>query len=68
MKHFYRKKKLQSVDKFTDKQFYKYFIVIDFEATCEEKNPPEYLHEIIEFPAVLIDAGSLQVVSKIYIL
>ena len=31
-----------------------YFIVIDFEATCEEKNPPGYPHEIIEFPAVLV--------------
>ena len=31
-----------------------YFVVIDFEATCEERNPPGYPHEIIEFPAVLV--------------
>jgi hypothetical protein len=31
-----------------------FFLVIDFEATCEEKNPPGYPHEIIEFPAVLV--------------
>jgi 3'-5' exoribonuclease 1 len=33
-----------------------YFVVIDFEATCEARNPPEYAHEIIEFPAVLISS------------
>ena len=32
------------------------FVVIDFEATCEEKNPANYKHEIIEFPAVLVDS------------
>ena len=30
--------------------------ILDFEATCEEKNPPGYPHEIIEFPAVLVSA------------
>lgn len=35
-----------------------YFIVIDFEATCEERNPPDYKHEIIEFPAVLVSSSS----------
>jgi inhibitor of KinA sporulation pathway (predicted exonuclease) len=32
-------------------------VVIDFEATCEEKNPIGYPHEIIEFPAVLVSSG-----------
>ena len=31
-----------------------YLVVVDFEATCEEKNNGDYPHEIIEFPAVLI--------------
>ncbi len=35
-----------------------FFLVIDFEATCEEKNPPGYPHEIIEFPAVLVSRPS----------
>lgn len=35
-----------------------YFVVIDFEATCEEKNPPDYKHEIIEFPAVLVSSAN----------
>ncbi|XP_059090591.1 3'-5' exoribonuclease 1-like [Tigriopus californicus] len=34
-----------------------YFVVIDFEATCEERNPPGYQHEIIEFPAVLVSSA-----------
>jgi len=32
-----------------------YFVVVDFEATCEERNLPDYPHEIIEFPGVLVD-------------
>ncbi len=32
-----------------------FLVVIDFEATCEERNPVDYQHEIIEFPAVLVD-------------
>ncbi|MFH4978832.1 hypothetical protein AB6A40_005541 [Gnathostoma spinigerum] len=35
-------------------KFYDYFIVMDFECTCEE-DVTDYDHEIIEFPAVLID-------------
>lgn len=41
-----------------------YLVVVDFEATCEEKNLPDYPHEIIEFPAVLVDARSGLIVSK----
>ena len=36
---------------------YNYFVVIDFEATCEQ-NVARYPHEIIEFPAVLIDGSN----------
>jgi len=43
-----------------------YFIVIDFEATCESTNPPGYLHEIIEFPAVLVCAETHEVVSEFH--
>ena len=34
-----------------------YFCIVDFEATCEERNPAGYPHEIIEFPAVLVSSG-----------
>jgi len=33
----------------------RYFVAVDFEATCIEENGPNYPHEIIEFPAVLVD-------------
>ena len=36
-----------------------YLLVIDFEATCEEKNPAGYPHEIIEFPAVLVSCENV---------
>jgi len=40
-----------------------YFVVIDFEATCEERNLPEYPHEIIEFPGVLVDGKTGRIVD-----
>ena len=42
-----------------------FYCVIDFEATCEKDNPKDYIHEIIEFPAVLVDAATLEVVSEL---
>ena len=41
----------------------KYFVVLDFEATCDEENAPSP-QEIIEFPSVLVDAESLQIVDE----
>lgn len=41
---------------------YDYIIVIDFEATCEQNND-NYKHEIIEFPAILVDVHRMEVVS-----
>ncbi|KAF2360666.1 Exonuclease RNase T/DNA polymerase III [Trinorchestia longiramus] len=38
----------------TDQQHYTHIVVIDFEATCEEHQTKDYVHEIIEFPAVLV--------------
>lgn len=45
--------------------YYDYICIIDFEATCEEGNPPEYIHEIIEFPVVLLNTGTLEIVSEL---
>lgn len=39
--------------------------VIDFEATCVENDPIDYIHEIIEFPAVLLDAVTLEKVCEL---
>lgn len=41
-----------------------YFVVIDFESTCEEENVGGYIHEIIEFPAILVNAATLELVCK----
>jgi inhibitor of KinA sporulation pathway (predicted exonuclease) len=40
-----------------------YYLVMDFEATCEE-NVRAWPNEIIEFPAVLIDRTSLETVDE----
>lgn len=40
-----------------------YLLVLDFEATCESVNPPDYIHEIIEFPVLLFSLDTLTVVS-----
>lgn len=44
----------------------KYFVSIDFEATCVEENGANYPHEIIEFPAVLVDVESGKTISKFH--
>ena len=41
-----------------------YLCILDFEATCEAKNPPNYVHEIIEFPVLLLNLKTLEVVSQ----
>lgn len=44
-------------------RFYDYLCVIDFEATCEDRDGADYPHEIIEFPAVLLKTTTAEVVS-----
>ena len=53
--------KLAQEKRMTEVHFY---CVIDFQGTCEKENPKDYIHEIIEFPAVLVDATTLEVVSE----
>lgn len=43
-----------------------YIMVIDFEATCEEPTPPNFLHEIIEFPVVVIDVQTRRVCNEFH--
>ena len=46
-------------------------IVIDFEATCYdklEKPPPGWRAEIVEFPAVLIDLDSGEILDEFHFL
>ena len=41
-----------------------YYLVIDFEATCEEGRAFDYPNEIIEFPAILLDGSDLSEVRN----
>lgn len=60
--HYKRQKLMESIAAGgpTDR-YYDYICVVDFEATCEEDNPPDFLHEIIEFPMVLINTHTLEI-------
>lgn len=61
LKNHYKKQRLGHNQKFSvDKMKYPFLIVIDFEATCSETND-NFIHEIIEFPAVLIDTQNMAV-------
>ena len=41
----------------------RFFLVLDFEATCED-NDRKWVNEIIEFPVVLVDAANFKVVDE----
>ncbi|XP_033632736.1 3'-5' exoribonuclease 1-like [Asterias rubens] len=43
---------------------YDYLCVIDFEATCEEPTPIDYIQEIIEFPIVLVNTKTMKIEDK----
>lgn len=63
--HYKKQKLLQTAAEggLTDR-YYDYICVVDFEATCEEDNPADFLHEIIEFPMVLINTHTLEIVDS----
>jgi hypothetical protein len=42
LKTYYKKKKLTSANLFTASKLPPYYVVVDFEATCEEINAPDY--------------------------
>uniref|UniRef100_A0A1B6M930 Exonuclease domain-containing protein n=1 Tax=Graphocephala atropunctata TaxID=36148 RepID=A0A1B6M930_9HEMI len=66
LKTFLKKKKLASANILCSdiKTLYPYYVVLDFEATCNEVNPTDYPHEIIEFPAVLVNTEKLMIVDQ----
>ncbi|KAG8454390.1 hypothetical protein GDO86_000855 [Hymenochirus boettgeri] len=57
LKNYYKKQKLHK----DSACYYDYICVIDFEATCEEGNSPDFVHEIIEFPIVLLNTRTLEI-------
>lgn len=64
LKSHYKKQKLMqtAAEGGPTDTYYDYICVVDFEATCEEDNPSDFLHEIIEFPMVLINTHTLEIV------
>eukprot|EP01129_Flabellula_baltica_P015477 TRINITY_DN7902_c0_g1_i1.p1 TRINITY_DN7902_c0_g1~~TRINITY_DN7902_c0_g1_i1.p1 ORF type:complete len:214 (-),score=37.69 TRINITY_DN7902_c0_g1_i1:17-658(-) len=46
------------------KAAYRYYVVIDFECTCMKVRSQRFKNEIIEFPAVLVDAETLEIVDE----
>uniref|UniRef100_K7FMS2 3'-5' exoribonuclease 1 n=1 Tax=Pelodiscus sinensis TaxID=13735 RepID=K7FMS2_PELSI len=61
LKNYYKKQKLMQKEPSNEDSYYDYICVIDFEATCEEDNQPEFKHEIIEFPIVLLNTHTLEI-------
>ncbi|XP_069139676.1 3'-5' exoribonuclease 1-like [Argopecten irradians] len=67
LKLYYRQRKLMkaNIRVPSTKPLYDYLLVIDFEATCEA-DTPDYPHEIIEFPIILIDVHQNTVVDEFH--
>ena len=66
LKNYYKRQKNAKVKKKAEcdiSQERDYFVIIDFEGTCEKENAIGYVHEIIEFPAVLVNARTLELVG-----
>ncbi|CAI9565197.1 unnamed protein product [Staurois parvus] len=64
LKNYYKKQKLTHIlskDCSETDTYYDYICIIDFEATCEDGNTPDYVHEIIEFPIVLLNTRTLEI-------
>ncbi|XP_027128303.1 3'-5' exoribonuclease 1 isoform X1 [Larimichthys crocea] len=66
LKSHYKKQKLMqsAAEGGPTDTYYHYICVVDFEATCEEDNPSDFHHEIIEFPMVLINTHTLEIVDS----
>lgn len=66
LKSHYKKQKLNqsAAEGGPTDTYYDYICVVDFEATCEEDNPAGFQHEIIEFPMVLINTQTLEIVDS----
>ncbi|KAJ2993248.1 3'-5' exoribonuclease 1 [Globomyces sp. JEL0801] len=47
-------------------QPFAYYLVLDFEGTCDENSRFDYASEIIEFPVILIDGQTLQIVDQFH--
>ncbi|CAL4198549.1 unnamed protein product [Meganyctiphanes norvegica] len=69
LKQYYRNRTLSNAnirDPDTISWFFDNFVVIDYEATCEGDKPIDYRHEIIEFPAVIVNSKTRKIVSEFH--
>ena len=48
-------------------QPFQYYLCFDVEATCEKGTSFDYMHEIIEFPILLIESKTFEIVSGFYL-
>ena len=55
----------RSIVKMNSQQSFDYFIILDFEATCESNRQLE-VAEIIEFPALLIDTKNMEIKDQFH--
>lgn len=51
---------------FIPKQLFRYFVCLDFEATCSEEEQFTYKNEIIEFPAIVVDGETLEIIDEFH--
>lgn len=69
LKTYYKVQKLQEEnieDPGFRQLYYDNYVIIDFEATCDNTDPHNYRHEIIEFPGVLVCTKSCRVISEFH--
>jgi len=64
LKTYFKNKMLKEAGILNRSEKFDYFVIVDFEATCEEKNAPDYPHEIIEFPGVIVDGNTGKVMDS----
>ena len=43
-----------------------YYLVLDFECTCDYPKPKDFKHEIIEFPIILLNRKTLEIESEFH--
>src|SRR4051812_41766790 len=56
-----------SVYSMVKEQPFQYYLCFDVEATCEKGGSFDYMHEIIEFPILLIESKMFEIVSSFYL-
>jgi len=70
LKNYYKRQKLQRslipCSNTSTKTNFDFVMIIDFEATCDHPRLPNFIPEIIEFPAVLLCTHSHRVVSEFH--